>query len=395
MLQLSYPSQPVDQVTEAIMNMSKDTSEDKINCVFGALNDENGKLYKFNCVKEAEKIIFSEDLTYAYAPSVGDDTLIILSSQLYFGDSTHYKGVQTVGGTGSLHLAGNFINTTFKNINRTIWVPNPTWENHVNIFEGLGLKVEKYSYLTDSGLFNFDFLWKSICSIPDDNIVLFHGCAHNPTGYDLLPKQWEKVISVCKSKNLYIIVDLAYLGFSSGSIEEDKILLKILNNEHYPSLICTSYSKAFGLYSERVGMLFVSGKNVDETIESHNILRGLIRKSYSSPPTFGSKIITKILSTPSLKEKWNEELKVINQRYISIRKNIRDKLEQKLKLDFSDVTQQRGMFWYANKHLNGEQILYIISQHIHIVKNGRINISSLNDSNIDKFIDVFVEAKQC
>lgn len=406
---LSYPDQPADQVMEANINMHKDINPNKINCVFGAYNDNFGKLYKFDCVKFAEQSLHENlQYTHEYVPSAGTDEFVKLSTNLYFGNDqttnksidiikpttcTHYKGVQTIGGTGSLSLAGKFMDTIFEIKEKIIWVPDPTWENHVYIFQEARFEVKRYKYLTESHEFDFDFLCDMIRLIPDNHTILLHGCAHNPTGYDLTLEQLKKVTDICKSKNLFIVVDLAYMGFASGNIDTDRNILKILNDDFYPSVICTSYSKNFGLYSDRVGMLFVSADNEENTMRSYNILKGIIRRTYSCPPTSGSKIISHIISIPSLKHKWLDELKQINDRYTELRQHLKTALESKLNEDFSDIIQQKGMFWYAKKHLTNQQIEYIISKHVHIVKNGRISISSLNDSNIDMFINVFIEAK--
>lgn len=392
-MDLYFPEQHIDHIVDALNKFTSDTCEHKINCTFGVLNDAHDDLYKFRCIRKAERMLLAEDLSYSYLSSIGNEEYVKLSTELYFGNDTHYYGVQTIGGTGSLYLAGQFINVTFKNLGKNIWIPNSTWDNHVHIFQNQGIEVKRYVYLEDNE-FNFSTMYESIYSIPDYNIVLFHGCCHNPTGYDLTPTQWDQIIELCKLKNLYIVVDFAYLGFASGLIETDKYVLSLLNKTQIPSIVCTSYSKAFGIYSERTGMLFVTGKDKQESAKVIGLLNTIIRTTYCSPQTYGSRLITKILSVPSLKEEWLSELKEIHQRHVHIRQTLRTKLEERLNLDFSDITQQKGLFWYSKKHLSDKQIEYIISEHVYIIKSGRINISSLNGYNIDRFADVFVSAIQ-
>lgn len=389
MLSLTYPQQPMDQVMEANLIMEKDTDKNKINCVFGAYMDETGNLYKSHVVNTVEQNTENSTITHAYLPSGGDPQFIDLSTQLYFGQ-THYKAVQTIGGTGALSLANSFLNIVSNR--KALWVSNPTWENHHYIFSNFN--ILQYDYLNNLHQFDFNLMYASILNIPDNDIILLQGCAHNPTGYDLDEPQLRHVIELCAKKNLYIIIDLAYAGFASGNFEQDCTVLKILNQSMYPSLICTSYSKNFGLYSDRVGLLFISGNSEETTNAGHSILKGIIRRTYSSPPSNGSKIISTILSNEQYKETWYNELVEINNRYTKLRTKLRTKLEELLYEDFSDLETQRGMFWYAKSHLTDFQIQCLVENHVHIVKNGRISISSLNDMNIDRFIEIFIRVKK-
>jgi aspartate/tyrosine/aromatic aminotransferase len=352
--------------------------------------DEFGKLYKYKSVELAEQYLYdSQTLTHEYLPSAGESTFLELSTELYFGQ-THYKAVQTIGGTGALSLANSFLNIVSDV--KTLWLSNPTWENHYYIFSNFN--VRQYDYLNNSHEFDFDLMLNSIKNISDFDIILLQGCAHNPTGYDLTLDQWKKTINLCREKNLYIIIDLAYAGFTTGNFVQDCTVLNILNEYKYQSLVCTSYSKNFGLYSDRVGLLFVSGNSDETTNASLAILKGIIRRTYSTPPSNGSKIITHILKNPCLKELWEQELLEINCRYQKIRTTLKIKLESLLQENFSDIEQQRGMFWFARSHLSDTQINCLIQNHIHIVKNGRISISSLNNENIDRFVDIFVKVKK-
>lgn len=389
MFSLTYPQQPMDQVMEANLLMEQDSNPNKINCVFGAYMDETGKLYKSHVVNIVEQNMENATINHAYLPSGGDPMFIDLSTKLYFGQ-THYKAVQTIGGTGALNLANSFLNIISDK--KTLWVSNPTWENHNYIFSNFNIK--QYDYLNDSHQFDFSLMYLSILNMQNHDIILLQGCAHNPTGYDLTLSQMRDIIDLCQQKHLYIVVDLAYAGFASGNFEHDCLILKILNQSMYPSLICTSYSKNFGLYSDRVGLLFVSGNSEESTNAGHSILKGIIRRTYSSPPSNGSKIISTILSNENYRELWSNELVEINNRYSKLRSELKLKLEELLNEDFSDLETQRGMFWYAKSHLSDLEIKCLIENHIHIVKNGRISISSLNDMNIDKFIQIFVGVKK-
>jgi aspartate/tyrosine/aromatic aminotransferase len=390
-----YPKTTMDMVMRANDRMNKNKAFDKINCVVGTYKDENGKGYVFDSIKNALSNITNKGLTYDYEPITGNDKYISESKNLYLSNDTHYECVQTLGGTGSLKLAATMLKILCNNnnINPTIYVPNPTWENHINIFSNSEIKVNSYNYLLeDKKCFNFDYLYESINKVQNNCIILLHACAHNPTGYDLTREQWEKIVLLCKKKSLYIVVDIAYLGFASGSINTDKVLLDILNKTPYPSMICSSYSKNFGLYSERVGCLFISDYYKEQTKNAYNVLKSLIRSSYSNPPSIGSKIISEILSNDELKNNWLNDLSMINKRYNFIRLDLRTELENKLNLDFSDITKQKGMFWYASKHLKQSQINYMENKNIYFLENGRISLAGLNKTNIKQFVDTFVES---
>jgi len=387
----------MDMVMRANDKMNKNKALDKINCVVGVYKDENGKSVVFDSVKNAlNLLVINKGLSYDYEPISGNEQYIIQSKKLYFdtiniiNKKSNYECVQTLGGTGALKLAGTILKSIFDD-SKSIYVPNPTWENHINIFSSSGISVKSYSYIGTNHKFNFDLLSDSISKIPNNNIILLHACAQNPTGYDLTREQWLKIVDICKKKDLYIVVDIAYLGFASGNINTDKILLDILNESHYPSMICSSYSKNFGLYSERVGCLFISDYNKIETTNACNLLKSIIRSSYSNPPSIGSKIITEILTNSELKNSWLNDLTKINNRYKVIRKTLRTELENKINLDFSDITEQKGMFWYSAHHLTKNRIEYMENKNIHFLENGRISLAGLNDKNMYRFVETFVE----
>lgn len=386
-MQNSY--QFTDQVIEILQLYKNDTSLNKINCTQGVYLNDQGETYKFHSVKEAQNLLLDEDINFSYIPSAGNEKFLNLTSNLLFDNKkTHYKSLQTFGGIGAIKLTVDLINQQL--CNKIVFLPSVTWDMHEHILKSQNIKIEKYKYFDENT--KFDKIVNSINNIPNNNIILLQASCHNPTGYNFDKNEWKIIINLCKSKNLFIILDLAYMGFSSGDINDDIYILKLLNDQYYPSIICVSYSKVFGMYSERVGSLFVSGKDNDDTNQLYNSLVNFVRVSYTCPTTFGSNLITIILSDPLLKQKWLKELKNINVRYIDIRNKIKNKLENVTNLDFSDITNQKGLFWYSSKHFNKNQINYIISKHIYILKNSRINLSAINDSNFDYFIDTLSNA---
>jgi len=369
-----------------LYNLSK--IENKINLVVGAYRTIDNKPFVFNSVKQAKNNIITNN--YEYLPITGDIEFNELSKKLYFGNFTNFSAVQTLSGTGSLYLLSQLLREIIQE-NKTIYLPNPTWDNHFNIFHSSGLNLSTYEYLLEDRKFNFEYLYDNIKKIPESNIVLFHGCAHNPTGYDPMFQGWFELIRLCQRKNLMVIIDMAYLGFASGNIEHDANVLRILNNRDYPAFVCSSYAKNFGLYSERVGNLFFRGYNQTETNDLNDILRTIIRRMYSNPPSNGSNIIKTILGNDELYKLWLDDLQEINHRYSYIRNQLYCKLENEINENFSDIIHQKGMFYYSK--LNKEQVGKIRENGIFMPDNGRISLAGLNNKNIDRFVSVYKKVK--
>lgn len=185
---------------------------------------------------------------------------------------------------------------------------------------------------------------------------------------------------------------MAYLGFASGNLQTDLTLLNILNSIDYPSIICTSYAKNFGLYSKRIGNLFFKGEVNAKTDNMMDVIRPIIRTNYSSPPSDGSDIIKTILSSEDLKSDWERELRTITNRYSSIRKQLRTLMETKANRDFSAITSQQGMFYYGAAEISEKQALFMRGHDVYFLDNGRISLAGLNDSNIHRFTDLLSDS---
>jgi aspartate aminotransferase len=363
-------------------------TKDKINLVIGAYRTRSGAPFVFESVKLAKKIVSTNN--HEYLPITGDNEFVDLSKKLYFRTETNFKGVQTLSGTGSLYLVAQLLKKIVDD-QKTIFLPNPTWDNHFNIFHTSELGVSTYDYLTSDRSWNWEYVYDNVKKLPDSNIVLFHGCAHNPSGYDPHESEWRDLIKLCVSKNMLIIIDMAYLGFASGDIYQDSAALRAVNDIEHPVFVCTSYAKNFGLYSERVGNLFFKGYESKDTSDMNDILRTIIRQIYSSPPSNGSSIIKTILSDRELEALWLSELVHISQHYDSIRTELKKRLETKLNYSFSDIVKQRGMFYYSD--LTSEQVKILRNNSIFLPDNGRISLAGINDKNIEKFVVEFCRAK--
>lgn len=374
---------------DSIMHLNsiflKNPNPQKLNLIIGSYRTPEGKPYVFKSVEKALEIINGKPKNMEYNPITGDQEYLDASKQLYFEKESKFDNVQSLSGTGALRLAGDLIAKTL--VPNTIYLPNPTWENHGKVFSSAGLNIGSYDYINKRGDFNFFDLEKSIVTcIPSNNIILLHACAHNPTGYDLSSDEWTRIVELCMKKNLFIVVDMAYLGFASGDLDKDLTLLKILDRINYPALVCTSYAKNFGLYSKRVGNLFFRGDGDDETINMKDTLRQIIRTSYSSPPADGSNIVKTILRNTELTNLWKSELKDINTHYTGIRETIRKELEDKLNTDFSNITKQTGMFYFGQKEISTDVVHKMRENGIYFLDNARISLAGLNKDNIPKFV---------
>jgi aspartate/tyrosine/aromatic aminotransferase len=376
----------IDPIMRLNGEFSRDPSKHKINLVLGAYRTEDGTPYTFKSVAQATRLL-AERGNFEYLPITGDPEYNKLSKALFFGSNeTRYGAVQSLSGTGALRLAGDLISQTTDE--KTIYVSNPTWGNHPAIFSSAGLNVRYYRYLTESRKFCFDNLLGAVSQIPRNSCILLHACAHNPTGYDLTYWQWNELVKQCITNNLLIVVDTAYLGFASGDLKTDLALLDILKATDYPSIVCISYAKNFGLYSKRVGNIFYKGETAAETENMTDVLRFIIRTNYSSPPSDGSDIVKTILGSECLRTIWNTELRDIADRYSAIRTKLRALMETKANRDFSAITTQRGMFYYGAAEISERQALFMRDHHVYFLDDGRISLAGLNDANIERFTDL-------
>lgn len=375
----------LDQIMALNSIFLKDVNPNKMNLIIGSYRTRLGKPYVFKSVETAINILSKKEKNFEYLPITGDQEYLEKSKELYFGKKTDFDNVQSLSGTGALKLAGDLIGQTFNS--KTIYVPNPTWENHHNIFKNCGLTVKTYNYLNKIGKFNVDYIYDNIRKIENGNIVLFHACAHNPTGYDISYDSWKEIMELCFAKNLFPLIDMAYLGFASGNLNKDLTVLKILNAmDNYPSAVCTSYSKNFGLYCARAGNLFFRGENPTMTINMKDTLRQIIRTNYSNPPSYGSDIIKTVLGSNEITKVWMHELVEINEHYVSIRNKLRKELETKLNRDFSAITKQTGMFYYGFSEFSTDEILHMRKNGVYFLDTGRISLAGLNDENIERFV---------
>ena len=382
------PPDPILGLTEMF---KADPNPDKINLSVGVYQDASGKTPVLATVKEAEKRILEQEKTKGYLPMTGEPVYCAQVQELLFGEgheiiaSKRATTAQCPGGTGALRVAGDYLNTLHPGAK--IWLSNPTWANHNTIFTAAGLTCEKYDYRdpVTNGL-DFDAMCASIKTIPKGDIILLHGCCHNPTGIDPTPEQWAQIGDLLAEQGVLPLVDFAYQGLGSG-IEEDRAGLLELTKKVKQMLICSSFSKNFGLYRERTGALTVVADNAAQAATVMSQVKLRIRYNYSNPPSHGGQIVATVLSDKELKARWIEEVADIRNRINEMRHLLVKTLKEKgLEQDFSPIIEQCGMF--SVTRLTKEQVTQLREKYsIYIVDSGRINVAGLTHDNMDRLCE--------
>ncbi len=377
------PPDPILGLSEAFRN---DPNPDKINLSVGVYQDESGKSPVLECVREAEKRLAATPGTKGYLPINGHPDYLRHTQALVFGEGNEMietrciASVHTPGGTGGLRVAGDFIRHCLGR--RKVWVSNPTWANHQGIFKAADLDIDVYPYYDPEthGL-NRDGMITVLEDIPENDVVLFHACCHNPTGVDPDADDWETIAKICKERRLLPVVDFAYQGFATGWVD-DAVAIRAFSEYGMEFLVCSSFSKNFGLYQDRVGAMHVVAKNADEASRVLSQLKVLVRTNYSNPPAHGSAIVSTVLNDAALRQQWEEELKGMRVRINTVREQFVDELARAgVPGDFSFIRQQRGMFSFSG--LSPEVVQQLRDKYsIYLVKSGRINVAGINSRNI-------------
>ena len=293
--------------------------------------------------------------------------------------------LSALAGTGALRVVGDYLAVIHPGAK--VWVSNPTWANHNTIFAAAGVKVDSYTYrdAATNGL-DFEGLKASIKQMPAGDVILLHGCCHNPTGIDPTPEQWAEIGDLLAAGGIIPIVDFAYHGLADG-IEEDRQGLLELAKKVREMFICSSYSKNFGLYRERVGALTVVADTAEQASTVMSQIKLRIRYLYSNPPSHGAQIVATILSDKELKAQWIAEVAAIRNRINLMRHAFVQKLKDMgVDQDFSSIITQRGMFSFSG--LNKEQVERLKNEFsIYIVGSGRINVAGITSGNIDRLCE--------
>lgn len=379
---------PPDAILGLTEAFNRDQAADKINLGVGVFKDEHGKTPVLDCVKRAEATLLETETSKSYKPITGDPRYaelvaeLLLGAQHPFSAAGRVRAAHCPGGTGALRVAGDFLN---RHCGATrVWLSQPTWANHKAIFAAAGLETAHYPYFdAEQNRLDFEAMLVQLEQIPAGDVVLLHGCCHNPTGVDPDAEQWQAIARVVAERGIFPIVDFAYQGFGDG-IEQDAGGLRTMVEQVPEAIVCSSFSKNFGLYCERTGAISIVARDADaaETVLSN--IKLSIRANYSNPPAHGAAIVATILDTPELRTLWESELKAMRDRIQGMRRSFVAKLsEHGANIDSSFIERQRGMFSMSGLgKVHAEQLRREHS--IYIVDSGRINVAGMTSSNIDK-----------
>ena len=381
------PRDPILGITEAF---NADTNPEKINLGVGVYYDDNGKVPLLQCVQKAEAKLMEQPAPRTYLPIDGLAAYDKAVQELVFGaDSAVIQEkraitVQALGGTGALKIGADFLKRFVPGAD--VYISDPSWENHRALFESAGFAVNNYTYYDPStrGV-NFAGMLEALKAMPKGSIVVLHACCHNPTGADLDQDQWGQVIDAVRENGLVPFLDMAYQGFANG-IAEDGAVVRRFAATGMPLLVSNSFSKSFSLYGERVGALSIVATSFDEAARVMSQVKRVVRTNYSNPPTHGGKVVATVLSSPELRQLWEDELAAMRVRIREMRGAMVEKLKARAPgHDFEFVRQQVGMFSYSG--LTKEQVGKLREQSIYAVDTGRICVAALNSKNIDRVVD--------
>lgn len=380
------PPDPILGVTEAF---KKDTNPKKMNLGVGAYRDDAGKPYVLPSVRKAEEMIMSQSLDKEYLPIGGMSDFCNAAARLAFGEesdviqSKRNTTVQGISGTGSLTVGAFFLGQFFKG-NREVYMPTPTWGNHIPLFKRAGLSVKQYRYY-DPKTCGFDFsgALQDIAKIPEESVILLHACAHNPTGVDPKPDQWKEMSKVIKSRRLFPFLDMAYQGFATGDIDRDAAAVRLFAEDGHGFAVSQSFAKNMGLYGERVGAFTMVCSSREEAERVMSQVKIIVRPTYSNPPIHGARIAHLILTDGELRQQWLRDVKGMAERIMGMRSRLRDGLKREGSTrNWQHITDQIGMFCFTG--MTQDQVARLIKEFsVYLTKDGRISVAGISSNNVD------------
>ncbi len=382
------PADPILGVTEAYV---ADPNPTKVNLGVGVYTDDNGKIPVLECVRKAEEQRMKAAPPRGYLPIDGLQAYDRAVQELVFGaPSARIVTVQALGGTGGLKIGADFLRQIAPQA--TVWISDPSWENHRQLFEAAGFTVKAYAYYEPKtrGL-DFAGMKRSLDALPAGSVVVLHACCHNPTGVDLTKEQWPEVLQIVKARGLIPFLDLAYQGFADG-LEADAYAARLFSSAMSPVFLSTSFSKSFSLYGERCGALSVVTGSEDEAKRVLSNLKRIIRTNYSNPPTHGGQVIASILADPEARKLWDRELGGMRDRIKAMRQSLVEGIHRRVPgADWNFILRQRGMFSYTG--LTKDQVLRLRKDYsIYAIESGRVCVAALNSKNVDYVADAIAAA---
>ncbi|WP_024559913.1 aromatic amino acid transaminase [Franconibacter pulveris 601] len=383
-----------DPILSLMERFKEDPRQDKVNLSIGLYYNEEGVIPQLQAVAEAEARLNAQPHGASlYLPMEGLNSYRNSIAPLLFGADHpalregRIATIQTLGGSGALKVGADFLKRYFPA--SQVWVSDPTWENHVAIFNGAGFEVNTYPWFDEEtkGV-RFEALLETLNTLPAQSIVLLHPCCHNPTGSDLTNEQWDAVTDILKARELIPFLDIAYQGFGAG-MEDDAYAIRAIASAGLPTLVSNSFSKIFSLYGERVGGLSVVCEDPDAAGRVLGQLKATVRRNYSSPPNFGAQVVATVLGDADLKASWLAEVETMRSRILTMRQTLVDALKQAMPgRDFDYLLKQRGMFSYTG--LSAAQVDRLREEFgVYLIASGRMCVAGLNSRNVHRVAQAF------
>lgn len=382
---------PADPILGLNQTFQQDANPDKINLSVGVYQNASGLTPIFAAVKKAEQQLIDAQLTKTYAPQGGDPAFLDHISRLLVGDDLVEKmgdrlaTVMTPGGCGALRMGAEMLVAT--GFSGKVWVSDPTWANHFPLLQSAGLSLTSYRYYDPQrhGV-NFAAMLEDLQQIPEGDVVLLHGCCHNPTGADITPAEWDQVIEVLAQRKLVPFIDVAYQGFGQG-LDEDAYGVRQAVARLPEVLIANSCSKNFGLYRERTGAVIVVSETAKQTNAAKSHILGAARRCYSMSPYHGGGIVGHLLADSALTAEWKDELNQVRERMNLLRQGLAEGLNAaQSKINFDFVAKSNGMFCYLG--IPREDVLTLRSEYaIYLLESTRINVAGLSEDNLPVIVE--------
>ncbi len=370
---------PQDPILGLMKTFREDTRSNKVDLGVGVYRDEAGNTPIMAAVQQAQQRLLETETTKAYIGPAGAEGFNHLIGQLLLGGNHpalkdgRVNVVQTPGGCGALRMAAEFLNLCKPNA--TIWVSTPTWANHIPLLAGAGLSIREYPYLDRATMsVDFDAMMDCLAQADAGDVVLLHGCCHNPSGADLDADQWTAITELVERKGLLPFIDIAYQGLGE-SLDQDAQGVRLMAERLPEVIVASSCSKNFGLYRERTGALMLISANAQQGQAATSQLLSAIRSHYSMPPSHGAAVVEMILDTPELMQSWQSELEAMCVRILDLRAALSQALAPVG--DFSFIERQRGMFSFLG--ISPQQVQILREEFgIYMLDSSRINIAGLS-----------------
>lgn len=384
----ALPEAKPDVILALMQEFRADTRTNKLDLGVGIYKDSAGKTPVMRAVKQAEKTLLETQETKAYVAPTGSADFSAAMVQQVFGpdaDLSRIRAAQSVGGSGALRVLADLMKKGRPDA--AIWVSDPSWPNHIPLLGASGYELKRYPYYnTDTCRADTEAVLNALSQAASGDIVVLHGCCHNPTGADFTDEDWGRVIDLLEEKQLFPFVDMAYQGFGDG-LHEDAAAIRQMASRLPEMVVAASCSKNLGLYRERVGAAILMAENARAADLAYGQLTGVIRANYSMPPDHGAAATEKVLTDAALNADWRDELESMRLRMVGLRNDFSEALRKRSNSDrFDYIAEQKGMF--SRLPLNTKQLGILRSEHgIYIVGDGRINVAGLPEQGMDQLAD--------